>query len=153
MLGSTGSNDLTHFTLDYAFDCKRDKVIIVRYWKPRGLHFFAVVHVWPEWHDLRGCPPLAHRHVVRMSRFLFLTETNRTCPLPFVLFLRHFLSLWPFQLYFIPYILPTTLRFPALLFQSYFCLIGPFNYISLYESLLQSWYNPLWLSGLKATTN
>ena len=29
-----------------------------------------------------------------------------------------------------------------------FCLIGPFNYISLYESLPQSWYNPLWLTGL-----
>ena len=25
----------------------------------------------------------------------------------------------------------------SLFFQSYFCLIGPFNYISLYESLLQ----------------
>ena len=25
--------------------------------------------------------------------------------------------------------------------------------ISLYESLLQPWYNPLWLTGLKAPTN
>ena len=32
---------------------------------------------------------------------------------------------------------PTTLRFPALFFRSYFCLIGSFNYISLYESLPQ----------------
>ena len=36
---------------------------------------------------------------------------------------------------------------------AYFCRIGPFNYISLYESLLQPWYNPLWLTGLKAPTN
>ena len=31
------------------------------------------------------------------------------------------------------------------------CLIGPFNYISLYESLLQPWCNPLWLTGRKNT--
>ena len=31
-----------------------------------------------------------------------------------------------------------------------FCLIGPFNYIYLYESLPQPWYNPLCLTGLKA---
>ena len=37
----------------------------------------------------------------------------------------------PFHLYFIPSILPTTLRFLALLFQWYFCLIGPFSCISL----------------------
>ena len=28
-----------------------------------------------------------------------------------------------------------------------FCLIGPFNYISLYGRLLQPRYNPLWLTG------
>ena len=61
--------------------------------------------------------------------------------------------LWPFQLYFIPKILPTTLRSLTLLFRSYFCFIGSFNYISLYESLLQPWYNPLWLTGLKAPTH
>ena len=33
------------------------------------------------------------------------------------------------------------------------CLTGPFNCISLYESLPQPWYNPLWLTGLKAPTN
>ena len=26
-------------------------------------------------------------------------------------------------------------------------------YVSLYESLIQPWYNPLWLTGLKAPTN
>ena len=52
----------------------------------------------------------------------------------------------------------------------YICIYGPFNCISfhkfsrqlsvfslcssgLYESLLQPWYNPLWLTGLKAPTN
>ena len=71
----------------------------------------------------------------------------------FFLFLCLFLSLWPFQLYFIPWILPTTLRFLTLFFRSCFCLIGPFNSISLYESLLQPWYNPLWLTVLKAPAN
>ena len=47
----------------------------------------------------------------------------------FLLFLCLFLSLWPFQLYFIPWILPTTLRFLTLFFRSCFCLIGPFNNI------------------------
>ena len=37
--------------------------------------------------------------------------------------------------------------------QFYLCLISPFNYISLCESLPQPWYNPLWLTGLKASTN
>ena len=38
-------------------------------------------------------------------------------------------------------------------FRSYFCLIGPFNYVPLYESLAQPWSNPLWLTGLKAATD
>ena len=58
----------------------------------------------------------------------------------FFLLLTLFLSLWLFQLYFIPWIFPTTLRFLTLFFLSYFCLTGPFNYISLYESLTQPWY-------------
>ena len=45
---------------------------------------------------------------------------------------------------------PTTLRFLTLFFRSYFCLIGPFNYISLYESLPQLWCNLFWLTRLKA---
>ena len=42
--------------------------------------------------------------------------------------------------------LPTTLHFLTLFSWSYICLTGPFNYISLYGSLPQSWYNPLWLT-------
>ena len=66
----------------------------------------------------------------------------------FILFLCLFLYSWPFQLYLIPLILSTTLRFFILFFWSYFCIIGPFNYTSLYESLPQPCYNPLWLTGL-----
>ena len=46
--------------------------------------------------------PRVHLHVVGMSRFMSVTNTNRACPLLFILFLCLFLSLWPFQLYFIP---------------------------------------------------
>ena len=54
-------------------------------------------------------------------------------PTPFfILFLCLFLSLQPFQLYFIPQILLTTLCFLALFFQSYFRLFWSFQlYISL----------------------
>ena len=49
--------------------------------------------------------------------------------------LYQFLSLCPFQLCFIPWILSTALHFLALFYWSYFCLIGPFNYsISLWKS-------------------
>ena len=41
----------------------------------------------------------------------------------------------------------------SVFFQSYLYLIGPFSYISLCESLPQPWYNPLWLTGLKAPNN
>ena len=43
---------------------------------------------------------------------------NWARPLFFILFLCLFMSLWPFQLYFISYILPTALRFLTLFFQS-----------------------------------
>ena len=86
--------------------------------------------------------PRARLRVVGMLRLMSKTQTNRACPLLFSLFLCLFLSLWRFQLYLIPWILPTTLRFLTLFFRSYLCLIGLFNFISLYESLLQPWYNP-----------
>ena len=40
-----------------------------------------------------------------------------------------------------------------LIFRSYLCLIGPFNYMCLYESLHQPWYNSLCSTGLKTTIN
>ena len=80
---------------------------------------------------------------------LCLTLTNRACPLLSILFLCLFLSMWPFQLYFIPSILPTTLRFLTLFFRTYLCLIGPFNYIFLYESILHPDIIASGLIGLK----
>ena len=44
-------------------------------------------------------------------------------------------------------------QLPTFSLCSSFCLIGSFNYTSLYENLLQPWYNPLWLTGLKTPTN
>ena len=88
-------------------------------------------------------------------------------PTLFLLFLCLFLSLWPFQLYFIPKFLPTTLCFLTLFFRSYICSIGPFNSISWLvvwwlvkwitwkqsEVCIQPWCNPLRLTGLTAPTN
>ena len=71
---------------------------------------------------------------------VYVLDINQlSLPLLFILFWCLFLCLWPFQLYLIPQILPTTLRFLTLFFQSYFCRIGSFNYIytSHYDSLLQ----------------
>ena len=48
---------------------------------------------------------------------------------------------------------PDNLHFLTVFYWSYFCLISPFNDVSLYESLPQPWYNPLWLTGLKVPTN
>ena len=69
--------------------------------------------------------------------FVFVLVVWGCCSCFSILFLRLFPSLWPFQLYFIPSILPTALRFLTLFFRSYLCLIGPFNLMSVYESLLQ----------------
>ena len=46
--------------------------------------------------------PWAHLDVVGMLLLMFSTQTNRACPLLSFLFLCTFLSLWLFQLYFIP---------------------------------------------------
>ena len=86
---------------------------------------------------------------------VFVPDINQpSSPTPFTLFLCLFLSVWPCQLYFIQYILPTTLRILTLFFWSCSALLILWNiYISLYESLHQPWYNPLWLIALKAHTN
>ena len=46
--------------------------------------------------------PRAHLHVVGMLWSMILTKTHRACPLLFIPFECLFLSLQPFQLYFIP---------------------------------------------------
>ena len=80
--------------------------------------------------------PRAHLHLVGMLQFMFLTKTNRACPLLFILFLSvsNFMALST-VFHFISS--PTNSRFLTLFIRSYFCLIGPFKYISLYESLPQ----------------
>ena len=95
--------------------------------------------------------PLCIVPVGSPSRVLDINQ--RRLPTLFILFLGLFLSLWPFQLYFIPCFIPTTPRFLTLFFWSYFCLIGPFNCMSPYQSLSQPWCNPLWFTGLKEPTN
>ena len=45
--------------------------------------------------------PWSHLHVVGMLRFMSAIN-QPSLPTPFILFLCLFLSLWPFQLYFIP---------------------------------------------------
>ena len=85
------------------------------------------------------------REHVQLTRFLTWQK-----PMYFVLF---FVYTVPFPLCFIPWILPTTPRFLTLFFRSYFYFVGPFNCISLYESLPQPWYNSSRLTGLKAPTN
>ena len=104
----------------------------------KRLHSFELI--WTYWNRyammvmvmmiIKGSPR-AHLDVVGMLRFMFLTYTNRACPPLFILIFCLFLSLWPFPLYFTPWILSTTLHFLTLFFRSYFCLVGPFNYISL----------------------
>ena len=66
---------------------------------------------------------------------VYVFDINQpSLPTPFNLFLGLFLSLWPFQRYFIP---PTILRLLTLSFRSGLCLTGPLNYIFLNESLPQ----------------
>ena len=84
-----------------------------------------------EWFRQR-CPPPS---IVVAG--CFFSDAEPSLPLLFGLFLRLSLSLWPFQLYFIPLILPTTVRFLTLFFRSYLCPFDRFNYLSLHESLLQ----------------
>ena len=72
-------------------------------------------------------------------------------PTLFILFLCLFLSSWPFQLYSINSSNNCLVSHCSA--GLFFCLIGPFGYVSLYESLSQPWCNPLWLTGLKAPTN
>ena len=66
------------------------------------------------------------RSFVTSHELLAVVDFADVCAM-FILSLCLFLSLWPFQLYFIPRILLTTVRFLTLFFRSYFCRIGPFN--------------------------
>ena len=93
-------------------------------------HLIIITYMTTSTHTLSSSPSDHHHHTHITSTHLF------------ILFLCLFLSVWPFQLYFIPKILAATPCFLTLFFLSYLCLIGPFNYISLSESLLQTRYDP-----------
>ena len=70
--------------------------------------------------------PRAHLQVVWMLGFVSFDINQSSLPTQFYSALGVCFCLY-FQLYFVPQILPTTLRFLTLFFRSYFCLIIPFN--------------------------
>ena len=113
--------------------------------------FFAVV-IFFLVYCLSGSPR-AHLRVVGMLRFMSKIQINWACPLLFILCSRVCFSLMALSTVFHSIISPTTLCFLTLFFRSYRCLVGPFNYMSLYTSLLQPWCNPWWLTGLKTPIN
>ena len=106
-----------------------------------------------EWASSVGLwSPWAHLHMVRMLQFM--SNINQpSFPTPFhsvLVSISVFMALStvfhsinsPDNSLFSHYILPV-LTLP-------YC---PFNYISLYASLLQLRYNPQWLTGLKTPVN
>ena len=101
--------------------------------------------------DFLRCLLLLSRPYIGPRRLIFSWSGWPSLPTLFILFLCLFLSLWSFHLYFIPWIRPTTLRFLTLFPRSYFCLIGPFNYISLCESLRRTCYNPFMADWAQST--
>ena len=69
---------------------------------------------------------------------LYLLDINKlSLPTPFYSVLVSVSVFIALSTVFRSIIPPTILRFLTLSFRSYFCLTGPFNSISLYESLLQ----------------
>ena len=68
--------------------------------------------------------------------------TNRAYPLLFICSCVYFCLYGPFNCISFRKFSPKLCAF-TLFFRSYFYLTGPFNYMSLYESLLQPWHRPL----------
>ena len=100
----------------------------------------------------------AHLHVLGMLQFMFFYVNQPSLPTPFYSVLVSVSVFMALSTIFHSMNSPDTVLkvmkiFLTQFFQSYFCLIGPFNYIPLYESLLQPWYKPLWLTGLRAPTS
>ena len=122
-----------------------DVKFVSLWYHPRRQQDVIVSRIYPPTCRLR-CVQLGHTFTcgqslkTQLSRGWGVTVyvfdvTHRACTLLFILFLCQFVSLWPFQLYFFPYILLTVLCFLTLFFPSYTCLICAFDYIFLYESL------------------
>ena len=98
--------------------------------------------------------PQAHLHVVGMLQFMSVTQTSRACPL---LLYSVLVSAFVFMVLSTvfhsinsPNNSPLSHSVPAVLCLPYWFIK---LYISLYESLPQPWFNPLWLTWLKAPTN
>ena len=79
--------------------------------------------------------PRAHLHVVGMLRFMSdINQPSLSTPFPSV---RVSVSVFvTFSTVFHSINSPDNSPFLTLFFRSYLCLIGPFNYISIYESRL-----------------
>ena len=75
----------------------------------------------------------AHLHMAEMLRFVFdVNQPGLSTPFyPVLVSISVFVVL---STVFRSAFLQTTVRFLTLFFRPYFCLIGPLNYISLYES-------------------
>ena len=87
-----------------------------------------------KWSATCHSSPQAHLHMVGMFGFMFATELAHS-----VLFSSPVCSCLygPFNCISFPKFSRQLSSFLTLFFKSYFCLIGPFNYLPLYESLLQ----------------
>ena len=103
--------------------------------------------------DLWWRSPRAHLHVVGMSRFM--SDINQpSLPTPFYSVLVSVSVFMALSTVFHSIHSPDNSPFSnSVLPVLSLCFTGPFNCISLYESLLQPWGNPFWLTGLKAPTN
>ena len=81
-----------------------------------------------------------------------MTKTSRACPLHFTLSLCPLLSLWPFSTVFHSINFPATLRFFSICSSGLISAVLVVSAIYLFVKVsLSLWYNPLWLTGLKAS--
>ena len=97
-----------------AIACRVEHIEVKWTTKPQSLEVFLTVSV-----PLGGPLPFTWRRCYDLR----LTWNNQACPFLFILCLCLFLSLCPYQPYFISWILSTTLRFLTLFFRSYLCLL------------------------------
>ena len=95
--------------------------------------------------------PWAHLHVVGMLRFMSEIHQPRL-PTPYSVHVS-ISVIKAHSTVFHSINSPDNSLLSHSVLRSYLCLIGLFNYISLYESLPQPWYNSLRLTGLKAQAN
>ena len=113
-------------------------------WEQIGQLSLSVIQLWaPLACQVDWRFPRAHLPVVWMLRFMSLTYTNRACPflLLYLISVSVFMAL---STIFHSINSPDNFPLSHSVLQSYFCLIGPFNYIYLSKSL------PKWFQRLGA---